>query len=168
MIQWMLAIWSLYVQRNLIEFAFVRILINKDTDLQKSKQLFVVHLWQPCHLASVCVLRNILEDAIWHFILRHGSLSWNKEAHFRTGQLFLQFSSVQSLSHVRLFAIPWTAACQACLSITNSQSPPKPMSMELVMPSSHLILCRPTHPTSPPAPNLSQHQGLFQWVGSSH
>ena len=55
----------------------------------------------------------------------------------------LHFSSVQSLSHVQLFAIPWTAACQASLSITNSQSPPKPMSIELVMPSNHLILCRP-------------------------
>ena len=52
-----------------------------------------------------------------------------------------QFSSVQSLSHVWLFATPWTAACQASLSITNSRSPPKPMSTELVMPSSHLILC---------------------------
>ena len=54
-----------------------------------------------------------------------------------------QFSSVQSLSHIRLFATPWTAAHQAFLSITNSWSPPKPMSIELVMPSSHLILCRP-------------------------
>ena len=53
------------------------------------------------------------------------------------------FSSVQSLSHVRLFAIPWTTALQASLSITNSQSPPKLMSIESVMPSSHLILCRP-------------------------
>ena len=53
------------------------------------------------------------------------------------------FSSVQSLSHVRLFATPWIAACQASLSITNSQSPPKPMSIELVMPSNHLILCHP-------------------------
>ena len=52
------------------------------------------------------------------------------------------FSSVQSLSHVRLFAIPWTAACQASLSITNSQSLLKPMSIESVMPSSHLILSR--------------------------
>ena len=52
-------------------------------------------------------------------------------------------SSVQSLSHVRLFATPWTAARQASLSITNSLSPPKPMSIELVMPSNHLILCRP-------------------------
>ena len=55
----------------------------------------------------------------------------------------LQFSSVQWLSHVRLFATPWTAAHQASLSITNSRSPPKPMSIELGMPSSHLILCRP-------------------------
>ena len=52
-------------------------------------------------------------------------------------------SSVQSLSCVRLFATPWTTAGQASLSITNSQSPPKPMSIESVMPSSHLILCRP-------------------------
>ena len=56
---------------------------------------------------------------------------------------FLQFSSAQSLSRVRLFAIPWTAARQACLFITNSQSPPKPMSIESVMPSDHLILCGP-------------------------
>ena len=55
----------------------------------------------------------------------------------------VQFSSVQSLSHVRLFATPLTAAHQASLSITNSWSPPKPMSIELVMPSNHLILCCP-------------------------
>ena len=54
-----------------------------------------------------------------------------------------QFSSVQSLSRVRLFVTPWTAAHQASLSITNSRSPPKPMSIESVMPSNHLILCRP-------------------------
>ena len=54
-----------------------------------------------------------------------------------------QFSSVQSFSRVWLFATPWTAAHQASLSITNSRSPPKPMSIELVMPSNHLILCRP-------------------------
>ena len=56
---------------------------------------------------------------------------------------FYQFSSVQSLSHVRLFAIPWIAACQASLSITNSRSSPKPMSIQSVMPSNHLILCHP-------------------------
>ena len=53
------------------------------------------------------------------------------------------FSSVQSLSRVQLFETPWTAARQASLSITNSQSPPKPMSIESVMPSNHLILCHP-------------------------
>ena len=54
-----------------------------------------------------------------------------------------QFSSVQSLSRVWLFLTPWTAARQASLSITNSQSLLKLMSIELVMPSSHLILCHP-------------------------
>ena len=53
------------------------------------------------------------------------------------------FSSVQSLSCVQLFVTPWTTACQASLSITNSQSLPKLMFIELVMPSNHLILCRP-------------------------
>ena len=54
-----------------------------------------------------------------------------------------RFSSVQSLSRVRLFAAPRTAARQASLSIANSWSPPKPMSIVLVMPSNHLILCCP-------------------------
>ena len=54
-----------------------------------------------------------------------------------------QFSSVQSLSCVWLFVTPWTAACQAFLSITYSRSPPKPMSIESVMPSNHLLLYHP-------------------------
>ena len=54
-----------------------------------------------------------------------------------------QFSSVQSLSHVQLFATPWSAALQVSLSITNSRSPPKPMSIESVMVCNHLILCHP-------------------------
>ena len=53
------------------------------------------------------------------------------------------FSSVQSLSHVWLFATSWTTACQASLSIINCWSPPKPTSIESLMPSNHLILCRP-------------------------
>ena len=52
-------------------------------------------------------------------------------------------SSVQSLSRVQLFATPWTTACQASLSITNSWSLPKPISTESVMPSNHLVLCHP-------------------------
>ena len=75
-----------------------------------------------------------------------------------------QFSSVQPLSHGQLFATPRTAACQAFLSITNSQSLLKLMSIASVMPSNHLILC---HPLLLPF-NLSQHQGLFQRVGSLH
>ena len=55
----------------------------------------------------------------------------------------VQFSSVQSLSRVRLLPTAGTTARQASLSITNSQSSPKPMSIESVMPSNHLILCRP-------------------------
>ena len=54
-----------------------------------------------------------------------------------------QFSSVQSLGCVRLFATPWTTACQTSLFITNSRSPPKPISIESVMPSNHLMLCHP-------------------------
>ena len=63
------------------------------------------------------------------------------------------FSSVQSLSHVRLFATPWIAACQASLSITNSWKSLKLTSIDSVMPSSHLILCRPLLllPPSPPS-----------------
>ena len=54
-----------------------------------------------------------------------------------------QFSSVQLLSCIQLFGTPWTTVCQASLPITNSQCLPKLMSIELVMPSSHLILCHP-------------------------
>ena len=55
----------------------------------------------------------------------------------------VHFSSVQLLSHVQLFGTPWTAACQASLSITNSRSLLKFMSIESVMPSNHLIICCP-------------------------
>ena len=70
-----------------------------------------------------------------------------------TRQLYFQFSLVQSLSRVRLFATPWIAACQASLSITNSQSLPKLMSIKSVIPSSHLILCHPLFllPATPPS-----------------
>ena len=55
----------------------------------------------------------------------------------------LNFSSVQSLSHVQLFVTPWTTARQTSLCNTNSRNLPKLMSIDLVMPSNHLILCRP-------------------------
>ena len=69
-----------------------------------------------------------------------------------------QFMSVQSISCVQLFGSPWTAAHQASLSIANSQSLLKLMSIELVMPSNHHPLSSPF----PPAFSLSQHQGLFK------
>ena len=75
-----------------------------------------------------------------------------------------QFSSVQSLSQVRLFETPWIAARQASLSITNSRRPPKPMSIESVVPSSmssSVIPCS-SCPQSFPA------SGLFKWVISLH
>ena len=72
---------------------------------------------------------------------------------------------VQSLSHVWLFGTPWTTACQAPLSSTISQSLHKFMSIELIMPSNHLIFC---YSLLLPALSLSQHQGLFQWVSSSN
>ena len=65
-----------------------------------------------------------------------------------------QFSSFQSLSRVWLFATPWTAARQASLSITNSWSLPKLMSIESVMPSSHFILCCPLHLLPPIPPSI--------------
>ena len=75
-----------------------------------------------------------------------------------------QFSSVQLVSCVWLFVTPWTGACQASLSITSSQSLPKLMSIESVMPSNHLSLCWPL--LLPPLifPSIS----LFQLVSSSH
>ena len=77
-----------------------------------------------------------------------------------TGSLYfytsanIHFSSVQSLSRVRLLVTPWMAARQASLSITNSWSLPKPMSVKSVMPSSHLILCCPLLLLPPICPSI--------------
>ena len=80
-----------------------------------------------------------------------------------------QFSSVQLLSHVHLFAIPWITARQASLSITNSQSLPKFMSFESLMPSTHLILCNPfsSHLQSFPSSGSFQMSQLFASGGQS-
>ena len=86
---------------------------------------------------------------------RHMKICWTL--------LVIQFSSVQLLSPVQLFAAPWTAALWASVSITKSRSPLKPTSNDSVMPSNHLILSSPS-----PALKLFQHQGLFQWGSSSH
>ena len=75
-----------------------------------------------------------------------------------------QFSSVQLLSRVQLFATPWITARQASLSITNSRNSPRLTSIESVMPSSHLILCRPLLLLPPIPPSIR----VFQWVNFSH
>ena len=79
-----------------------------------------------------------------------------------------QFSLVQSLSRVHLFATPWTTACQASLSITNTGSPLKPMSIKSVMPFNHLILCRlRLLPSVFPASGSFQMSQLFTSGGQS-
>ena len=83
--------------------------------------------------------------------------------------MYAQISSVQSLSHGQLFTIPWTAARQASLSITNSQSLLKHMSIELVMPPNHPILCHPlcSHLQAFPASGSFQVSQLFASRGQS-
>jgi len=117
----------------------------------------------PEHLA--CFLRKLHAHQETTVGTGHGTADWLQIGKGSTSRLYshpayitymqssVQFGSVQSLSHVRLFAIPWTAACQASLSITNSQSLLKLMSIESVMPSNHLILC---HLLLPPSifPNI--------------
>ena len=80
---------------------------------------------------------------------------------------WMKFSSVQSLSRVRLFVTPWIAACQASLSITNSRSSLRLTSIESVMPSSHLILCRPLLLLLPIPPRIrvfsSESTLLMRW-----
>jgi len=87
------------------------------------------------------------------FILLIFMIYKSKKKKKRKEMSSFQFSSVQLLSRVRLFATPWIAACQASLS-TNSQSSTKPMSIESVMPSSHLILCRPLLLLPPIPPSI--------------
>ena len=90
------------------------------------KRLFLISNFAFPTYSNLLILQNITEMSL------HTQES-----------LLPTFSSVQLLSRVRLFATLWTTARQASLSITNSQSLPKPMPIEMVMPSNHLILCRP-------------------------
>ena len=89
-------------------------------------------------------LENSIERGAWRATV-HGVAELNTtEQHTHIYiEVQVQFSSVQLLSHVRLFATPWTAAHQASLSINNPWSSPKLMSIKSVIPSNHLILCRP-------------------------
>ena len=103
----------------------------------------------PEHLT--CLLRNLYAGQEATVRTEHGRADWFQigkgvcQGCILSPSLFNLYtvSSVQSLSHVELFATSWTAACQGSLSIINFQSLLKLMSTELVMPSNHLILCCP-------------------------
>ena len=111
-----------------------------------------------------CLLRNLYAGQEATVITGHGKTDW-----FHIGKgvgqgcilspclfnLHAEFSSVQLLIHVQLFATPWIAACQASLSTTNSRSLSKLMSIKSVMPSSHLILCHPLLLLPPILPTIS-------------
>ena len=90
---------------------------------------------------------------------------------FSKSSLYLKFifGSVQLLSRVQLFVTPWIAACQASLSITNSQSSLRLTSIESVMPSSYLILCHPLLLLPPISPSIRVFSisQLFSWGGQS-
>ena len=101
------------------------------------------------------------------FVLKMSQCRWyiiNNKNYISLTLCMVIISSVQSLSRVRVFATPWIVARQASLSITNSLSSLKLTSIELVMPSSHLILCHPLLLLPPIPPSIS----LFQWVNSLH
>ena len=101
-----------------------------------SNHLILCHLLVPLSLIFTRIRVFSSESALCN--------KWTKYWSFSFSTLSFQWiSSVQELSHVWPFATPWTAACQASLSITNSQSLLKLMSVELVTPSNHLIFCHP-------------------------
>ena len=108
-----------------------------------------------CEEGGGAACRNSIVISTGHLQIGH---QWSHQYHLGC----FKFSSVHLLSCVQLFATPWTATCQASLSITNSESLLKLMSVKSVMPSN------PLSSPSPPAFNISQHQGLFQWVSSLH
>ena len=113
-------------------------------------------------MSPVPRLRNLLLNQIlkWSFL----KLS---RTEYRICASYIRISSVQSISHVRLFATPWSTARQASLSITNSQSSLRLTSIESMMPSSYLILCRPLYllPPIPPSIRVFSNEStlLMRW-----
>ena len=139
----------------------------------------VLKIWQFRYAAvtnfSWCCIKNLRGNVYYTAVLEchlgtpespwdHFRRSLGVKAIFKIMQRCYLFSSVQSLSCVRLLVTPWIAAHQASLSITNTWSSLKLTSIESVMPSSHLILCCPLLllPQSLPASRS------FKWVNSSH
>ena len=106
------------------------------TDVQKPKRKLLKHIAKENHQFTTEKTKRRNKQRRTTKATRKQVIKWQISTS-------VQFSSVQSLSRVQLFETPWIAARQTSLSITNSQSSPKLMSIESVMPSSHLILCRP-------------------------
>ena len=119
-------------------------LIKTVTVLMECQREGSYHSLSSPSLNEVLVLQLSWQVARTDWHLRQSKCKWQETPRPATGDLHKGKWSISQLSHSvvsRLSEIPWTAACQASLSITNSQSLLKPMSIELVMPSSHLILC---------------------------
>ena len=113
-------------------------------------KLTILILWYCSNYISILVQSALLRESwVKHGLLLDGGkgtllvIFGTRSSTVSTCAWMPLFSSVQLLSRVRLFATPWTAACQASLSITSSWSLLKLMSIESVMPSNHLILCHP-------------------------
>ena len=113
----------------------------------KQSELYNLKVFFRNYLPNIYFLpkKNPMDGGAWWATVHGVAKSQTRLSNFTFTFTFtkLQFSSVQSLTRVQLFATPWVTACQASLSITNSRSLFKLMSIESVMPFSHLILCRP-------------------------
>ena len=103
---------------------------------QRNLLMWILKLFR-C-IKKIEIKKSCFQSKPWCYL--HGNVIIKKKMEYNC---FTLLCSVQSLSRVRLFATPWTVARQASLSITNFQSSPKLISIEWVMPSNHLILCRP-------------------------
>ena len=167
MMQW----WDLYVQqpgwlRGIVHFLSIpscflaKCLIHKrGSHSQNDAHLWVTSGWSVLEgtLLPLTECPERWEWDVWNVTFCSFSGSYSQLI------IIIQIRSDQSLSRVRLFSTLWIAPCQVSLSITNSWSSLRLTSIESVMPSSHLILCRPLL-LSPIPLSIS----LFQWVNSSH
>ena len=142
--------------------------ISHDLDLKK-RIPNITPLRKKLTIQKLSLYLDMTEIRFLHFLFLFSMFSikqmFNKilDRIIMTSRIFF-FSSVQLLSHVRLFATPWITACQASLSITNSQSSLRLMSIKSVMPSSHLILCCPLLllPSIPPSIRVFSNESTFR------
>ena len=120
----------------------------------------------PCTRSSLNQIRNVTEPCL---IYKIQILQKSLVTKMKLLMIIIQFSSVKSLSRVQLFATPWITAHQASLSISNSWSLLKLMSIESIMPSSHFILCRPLLLLLPIPPSIRVFpmSQLFAWGSQS-